>query len=123
MSRAITIESSDGVKLGAWLAEPVQPPRAAIVVVQEIFGVNAHIRRVTDAYAALGYLAIAPALFDRIEPGVELDYDAAGVERGRALAAKLGFDDALRHVAGAVAHGGKIGAVGVVGYCWGGTVA
>lgn len=123
MSRSIELESTDGVRFAAWLAEPLQPPRAAIVVVQEIFGVNAHIRRVTDAFAALGYLAIAPAVLDRVEPGVELDYDEAGVARGRELVAQVGFDNALRDVAAATAHVREVGTVGVVGYCWGGTVA
>ena len=123
MPRIIEFASADGQPIAGWLAEPLQPPRAAIVVVQEIFGVNAHIRSVVDAYAALGYLAIAPSLFDRLAPGVELDNDADGVARGRELAAQLGFDDALRHVAGAASLVGKVGGVGVVGFCWGGTVA
>lgn len=115
--------------VGGWVAEPALAPRGALVVIQEIFGVNAHMRGVTDRYAGEGFLALAPAMFDPVERSVELGYDESGFEHGRALAAALGFEravaivgaaaDALRERA-AVADTQR---VGVVGFCWGGSVA
>lgn len=96
---------------------------ASIVVIQEIFGVNAHIRSVVDGFGEVGYRAIAPALFDRAERGVELDYTADGVERGRDLRAALDWDDSMLAVAAAVDHVGPLGPVGVVGSCYGGSIA
>ncbi|QYR52054.1 dienelactone hydrolase family protein [Lysobacter soyae] len=109
----------------AYLAEPETPASAGIVVIQEIFGANAHIRDVTRHFAQEGYLAIAPAFFDIESPDVELDYDADGMNRGRALAAAVGFDRALDVVRSAcdVLKARGAGVVGVVGFCWGGSVA
>lgn len=108
----------------AWLARPGQPPLGAVVVVQEIFGVNAHIRRVTDGFATAGFTAMAPALFDPVRPGVQLGYDEDGVAQGRELAAGLGFERAQQIVAASARWLRESGhRVGVVGYCWGGTVA
>ena len=108
----------------AWLARPEQPPLAAIVVVQEIFGVNAHIRRVTDGFAAAGFTAMAPALFDPVKPDMQLGYDAEGTAEGRGLAAGLGFERAQQIVAASARWLRESGhRVAVVGYCWGGTVA
>ena len=104
-------------------ADPTIAPKGAVVVLQEIFGVNRHIRAVADGFARDGYVAIAPALFDRIEPGVELGYTPDERDRGRALRAKVVLDDAMADVRAArdaVAH---VGRVGVVGYCWGGYIA
>ncbi|WP_313917638.1 dienelactone hydrolase family protein [Tahibacter sp.] len=109
--------------IGAYRADPAGAPLGGIVVVQEIFGVNAHIRRIVDGYAQAGYVAIAPALFDHVESGVELDYDEVGVARGRALAGEVGFDRAVESVASAAQAIASAGRIGVVGYCWGGTVA
>jgi carboxymethylenebutenolidase len=122
--REISLEAIDGVRLSAYLAEPDGPPRGGVVVVQEIFGVNAHIRAVTREFARQGFLAVAPRVFDRVAPGTELGYDEAGVARGRALVAELGFDAALRdvHAAAGWLQSQDTGAA-VVGYCWGGTVA
>jgi carboxymethylenebutenolidase len=117
------LESGDGHRYAAWVAQAVGVPRGALVVVQEIFGVNAHIRGVAERYAAEGYLAIAPCVFDRLERGVELGYDEAGVARGRELVAALGFDPALRDIAAAASWAAQAGPVCVLGYCWGGTVA
>ena len=86
MGEWIKLKASDGFELSAWRAEPKGTPRGGIVVIQEIFGVNHHIRSVTDRFAAEGYLAIAPAVFDRVEPGVELAYDPPGIARGMELA-------------------------------------
>jgi carboxymethylenebutenolidase len=124
MAQRIELTGTDGHRLGAWLAPPDGTPRGALVVVQEIFGVNAHIRAVTERFAEHGYLAIAPMLFDREQAGVELPYDEAAVAEGRRLVAAIGFDNALRDVAAAARHvGAAREKVGVVGYCWGGTVA
>ena len=79
MGEFTTLMARDGHQFQAWLAAPKGAPRGAVVVVQEIFGVNRHVRAVTDDYAARGYLAIAPALFDRARRGVELPYTAEGI--------------------------------------------
>ena len=122
MGTMIELSAGDGFRLAAYRADPAGSPRGGLVVVQEIFGVNSHIRDVCDGYAADGYRAIAPALFDRIEKGVELGYTAADIARGREYKAKATADVALLDVdaaRGAVAAAGK---VGIVGYCWGGFV-
>lgn len=92
-------------------------------MVQEIFGVNSHIRAVADGYAADGYLAIAPALFDRVERGVEIGYSAGDVARGRALKEASGNAKPLLDIAAAVAHVRHAGRTGIVGYCWGGLLS
>jgi carboxymethylenebutenolidase len=122
MGHWIALDTPGGT-ISAWRAEPAIPPRGGLVVVQEIFGVNAHIRAVADGFAAHGYSTIAPALFDRYERHVELGYDADGVARGRDLVQRLGFERALEDVAAAAAVLDAPGRTGVVGYCWGGTVA
>jgi len=122
MGTMIELSAGDGFRLAAYRADPAGSPRGGLVVVQEIFGVNSHIRDVCDGYAADGYRAIAPALFDRIEKGVELGYTAADIARGREYKAKATADAALLDVdaaRGAVAAAGK---VGIVGYCWGGFI-
>ena len=108
----------------AWLARPEGASHGAVVVVQEIFGVTAHIRSVCDRLAEAGFTALAPACFDLVETGVELPYDADGTHRGRELVDKLGLDCALDVVDEAArtlrSHGLT---VGVVGFCWGGSIA
>ena len=121
MGEQITLNAADGHVLSAYRAEPEGAPRGGIAIVQEIFGVNAHIRDVVDSFATEGYVAIAPALFDRIEPGIELDYDEAGRNRGRSLRPEISWDQAVADVAAAV--GVLPEKTGVVGYCWGGSVA
>ena len=96
---------------------------AAIVVIQEIFGVNEHIRSVVDRYAAFGYHAVAPALFDRVKPGVELNYDGDGMTQGREMAGEIKWEPAMHDLAATVAHVAGTGPVGVVGYCFGGSLA
>ncbi|MBS3960063.1 MAG: dienelactone hydrolase family protein [Xanthomonadaceae bacterium] len=125
MGHSVTLSTADG-PLSAWRADPSGPVRGALVVVQEIFGLNAHIRGVVDRFAEAGFAAIAPALFDPLEPGLELPYDADGVARGLALVDALGFERPLAAVAAAAAvveAASPSGRVGVVGYCWGGSVA
>lgn len=122
MGQMIKLDSG-ATTIDAYLAEPAGQPKGGIVVIQEIFGVNGHIRDVTDRFAAAGYTAIAPALFDHVEKGVELGYDEAGVHKGIELVGKLGFDLPMQDVAAAAARIGAAGKVGTVGFCWGGTVA
>jgi carboxymethylenebutenolidase len=116
------LTADDGHRLAAYEVAP-DGASAAIVVVQEIFGVNGHIRSVVDRYASFGYRTIAPALFDRVEPGLELDYDEAGIARGREIATQVAFEPAMRDVAAAVGHVSETGPVAVIGYCFGGSVA
>jgi carboxymethylenebutenolidase len=123
MGTIIELTASDGHRLAAYRADPAGKPRGGLVVIQEIFGVNSHVRSVADGYAADGYLAIAPALFDRAERGFEVGYSPPEIERGRAVRAKVSLDDALKDVAAAIKAAAPAGKVGIVGYCWGGTVA
>lgn len=123
MGEPIRLRAGDGFEFDAWRTDPVPPREGAVVVVQEVFGVNAHIRDLCDRFAELGYAAIAPSLFDRIRPGVELDYDEAGIATGRELVGELGWDTPMRDIWAAAKALRADGKVGVVGYCWGGTVA
>ena len=118
-----TLQAADGHRLAAYRAAPAGKPRGALVVVQEIFGVNSHIRAVADGYAADGWLAIAPAMFDRVERGIELGYTPADIERGRELKGGCSNDHALLDIAAAVDTVRSAGKVAVIGYCWGGTLA
>jgi carboxymethylenebutenolidase len=122
MGAWITLDTPTG-RIRAWRADPAVAPRGGLVVVQEIFGVNGHIRDVCNGFAAHGYLAIAPAFFDHFEDDVQLAYDAEGVRHGKALVAQLGFDQALQDIQAAATSLEQDGKVGVVGYCWGGTAA
>ena len=122
MGTMIELSAGDGFRLAAYRAEPEGPPRGGLVVVQEIFGVNSHIRNVCDGYASDGYRVIAPALFDRIEKGVDLGYTAADIARGREYKAKASSDAALLDVDAARAAVAAAGKVGIVGYCWGGLI-
>jgi len=127
MNETVQLTTADGCMLPTYVARPGQAPRAAVVVLQEIFGVNSHIRALADGFARQGYLALAPALFHRVRSGVELGYTAADVEQGRMLKAAaegLPAPGVLADVAAAIAYGVSQGGgkVGVVGYCWGGLV-
>lgn len=115
------LTAADGHPLDAYVAGPGGKPRGGIVVIQEIFGVTSHIRAVADQYAAAGFLAVAPALFDRAERGADLPYTE--VERGRAIMQSLKIDEVLLDVQAAIDAAAQAGKVGVVGYCWGGTIA
>ena len=124
-SRFVNLTSDDGFVFPAWVARPDGPPRGGVVVLQEIFGVNGHIRAVADRLAARGYLAVAPDLFARVRPGVELGYGPADLEEGRALKARAeGLPGAgvLPDIAAAAGAALVQGAarVAVVGFCWGG---
>jgi carboxymethylenebutenolidase len=123
MGDNINLNTSGMQCIGAYVARPATPPRGGIVVVQEIFGVNAHIRSVVDRFASHGYTAIAPAFFDHVETGVELGYDESAFARGRVLVGQITFERALEDVASAAESIRSAGSIGVVGYCWGGSVA
>ena len=122
MGRMLELTATDGFTLSAYRADPTGRPRGALVVTQEIFGVNSHVRSVCDGFAADGYLAIAPALFDRYERGFEVGYKPEDIAQGRELKAKAQIDAALKDVSAARALAAAAGKVGIVGYCWGGYV-
>ena len=123
MGKHINLNTTGMQCIGAYVAESAGPPRGGIVVVQEIFGVNAHMRNVVDRFAQAGYTSIAPAFFDHVETGVELDYDEESFKRGRSLTGEVGIERALEDVASAAESIRSAGRIGVVGYCWGGSVA
>ena len=116
------LTASDGYKIGAYVAQPKGAAKGGVVVIQEIFGVNHHIRAVADGYAAAGYVAIAPQIFDRIERNVELGYTAQpDFDKGLRLAFQdLKLSDTLLDLQAAIDHVAAFGRVGVVGYCFGG---
>lgn len=121
----ITLTAADGRTFPAYEARPAGVPRGAVVVVQEIFGVNSHIRSVADAYAQAGYLAVAPAAFDRVQPGVELGYAETAMATGQALKAAveaLPAPGVQADIQATIDHAAREsgGKVGIVGYCWGG---
>ena len=124
MGQMVTLKAEDGHSFGAYRAAPAGKPKAGLVVIQEIFGVNSHIRNLSDGFAADGYVALAPVIFDRAEPGFETGYQPADIERGRAVRGKIDIGDMVKDIRAAVgalkAEGLK---VGVVGYCLGGTLA
>lgn len=122
MGQTIEIAADDGHVLGAYRADPEGAAKGAVVVVQEIFGVNGHIRDVCDRLAAEGFTAIAPAVFDRVRKNVEYDYDAAGIAAGRDVVAELGWEGPLTDVWAAAKTLRPDGRVGVTGFCWGGSV-
>jgi carboxymethylenebutenolidase len=124
MGQHTQITAVDGFTLGAWEATPDGAPNGAVVVIQEIFGVNSHIRQVTDGYAADGFYAIAPQIFDRVERNIELGYEAADLQQGIAIAfQKLDARLALQDLQAAIERASIHGRVGVVGYCFGGLMA
>lgn len=123
MGQNIVLTSKDGFKLDAYRADPAGKPRGAVVVIQEIFGVNHHIKSLADRYAQLGYLAIAPALFDRVEKGFDVGYDGAAMDRARANAGKADLNLRLADTQAAIDVAKEAGKVAVVGYCMGGSIA
>jgi carboxymethylenebutenolidase len=123
MGTMIELTAADGHKLAAYRADPKGKPRGGIVVIQEIFGVNSHIKQVADGYAADGYLAVAPALFDRVQRNVDLGYTPDDIAKGREIRGKVTNDMALKDTEAAIKAAAAAGKVGIVGYCWGGFVA
>ena len=123
MGAYTTIMARDGHEFQAWLAAAPGRPRGALVTLQEIFGVNAHIRAVTDSFAAEGYTAIAPCLFDRVRRGIELGYTAKDMQEGVGYRAQLTPETTMKDVAAAVAVVRNSGRTGTIGYCWGGSLS
>jgi carboxymethylenebutenolidase len=123
MGKMVRGKAADGHEFGIYRAEPAGKPRGAVVVAQEIFGVNSHIRAVCDDFAKQGYVAVAPALFDRVERDVQLGYTADDIARGRALREPVSLENAQADMEAAAKEVAGVGRIGAVGYCWGGTVA
>lgn len=123
MGNSVDLKAHDGFVVPAYVAQPAGPAKGAVVVLQEIFGINSHIRAVADGYAAQGYLAVAPATFHRVRPGVELGYEAEDISTGQTLkqaAESLPSPGVLQDIQAAIDHAAQAGKVGIVGYCWGG---
>ncbi len=123
MSQFVDLASADGFKFPAYVAQPAGTPKGGIVVLQEIFGVNSHIRSVADGYAAHGYLAVAPSTFHRVKSGVELGYSEEDMKAGFALKTAvegLPAPGVMQDIQAAIHHAAQAGKVGIVGYCWGG---
>lgn len=123
MSETIGLTAADGHQLSAYRVDPKGKPCGGIVIAQEIFGVNHHIRGIADGFAADGFAVAAPALFDRTQRGVELGYQDADIAAGRDLRMKITWDQVTADIAAAAAALKGVGKLGIVGYCWGGSVA
>ncbi len=125
MPENVKLKASDAHELDAYVSRPSGTPVAGLIVIQEAFGVNSHIRSVADGYARDGFLAIAPAMFDRIERGVELGYTGDDLQKGISLARQVDPDDAVKDMEAALAYlrGQNAGKSGLIGYCFGGTMA
>lgn len=128
MGETVKLKAADGHDFDTYVAMPSGDPKGAIVVAMEIFGINSHIRAVADGYAAEGYVALAPAFLDRVKPGVELGYTDDDIAEARELIGQLDWDNTVADLKAAADHAAQYGKanplkVGVVGYCWGGTVA
>ena len=122
MNELIEITAKDNHRFSAYISQPSGKPKAGIVIIQEIFGVNTHIKEVTDLYASKGYLCIAPSLFDRVEKNVILNYDENGISKGRNLK-ELCDRDALKDIEASISVVSSAGKVAVIGYCWGGSLS
>ena len=123
MGHMIDLKAADGTTFPAYVAEPSGKPKGGVVVLQEIFGVNSHIRSVADGYAADGYFVVAPATFHRVQPGVELGYTEADMGTGFGFKTAVdGLPDpgVMADIQAAIDHAAQAGQVGIVGYCWGG---
>lgn len=123
MSEFITLSASDGHKFSAWYSPPQGKPKAGLIVIQEIFGVNDHIRDVTNRFAKEGYLAVAPALFDRYERNVDIGYTEADVAKGRSFMPGFDWDKALLDIDATRVSLSSLGSIGVTGFCLGGSLA
>ena len=123
MGNFIDLKSADGFSFPAYVAQPAGTPKGAVVVLQEIFGVNSHIRNVADGYAAQGFLAVAPSTFHRVKADVDLGYQAEDMQAGSALKSAveaLPAPGVMQDIQAAIDYAGKAGKVGIVGYCYGG---
>jgi carboxymethylenebutenolidase len=123
MGNFIDLKAADGFTFPAYVAQPAGQPKAGLVVLQEIFGVNSHIRSVADGYAADGYLVVPPATFHRVKPGVDTGYSTDEMNAGFALKTAveaLPAPGVLQDIQAAIAHASQAGKVGITGFCWGG---
>jgi len=123
MGQMIELTAQDGHGFAAYQVDPPGKPRGGVVVIQEIFGVNNHIKAVADGYAGDGYLVVAPAMFDRALRGYDTGYSQDEIQAGVAVMQGLNWDQTMQDVVAALDHAKSGGKVGIVGYCWGGTVA
>ena len=123
MGTQISLTASDGFKLGGYRADPAGKPKGGLVVIQEIFGVNHHVRSLCDRFAALGYASVAPAVFDRMTPNFECGYTPAEIENARTFIPKIDWAAMMRDTTAAIDAVKGAGKVGIVGYCMGGSVA
>jgi carboxymethylenebutenolidase len=123
MGHDIKLKAADGFTLGGYRAEPAGAPKAALVVIQEIFGVNHHIRSVCDRFAAEGYVALAPSIFDRTEPNFQSGYSPDEVAVARKFVANPDWLAMLRDTQAAIDAMQSVGPVGIIGYCLGGSIA
>jgi carboxymethylenebutenolidase len=123
MGQFVQLQSADGFNFSAYVAQPTGAPRGGLVVLQEIFGVNSHIRAVADGYAADGYFVVAPSTFHRVKAGVDLGYTEADMGEGFGLKTAveaLPEPGVMPDIQAAVDHAAQAGKVGILGYCWGG---
>jgi len=125
MGKNITLKASDGHEFSAYRADPAGAPKGGLIIIQEIFGVNDHIRSVCDRFAKDGYLCVAPALQDRAERNFETGYTAPDIEKARGVRGKLKNEDSLKDLAATLYYikAQKAGKTGTIGYCWGGSLA
>jgi carboxymethylenebutenolidase len=123
LGKQFTLNASDAHQLGAYRADPAGTPKGGIVVIQEIFGVNHHIRAVCDSFAKEGYAAVAPALFDRTQRNYESGYTPPEIEKSRTFVAKPDWDAMMRDTDAAIKELKSVGPVGIIGFCMGGTIA
>jgi carboxymethylenebutenolidase len=134
MGQMIHLTSTDGTQIAAYEVAPAGAPKGAVVVLQEIFGLNQHIRNVAEGYAQAGYYVIAPAMYHRVAAGIELGYTPADMTQGMVLkaAAEALLPKLLEDVQAAIDHAARAGKaagapkalkVGIVGYCWGGLMS
>jgi carboxymethylenebutenolidase len=123
MGEFTTLMARDGHEFNAWLAAPSGPARGAVVLAQEIFGVNRHIRAVADGFAADGFVTIAPCLFDRVRRGIELGYSEAEVQQGRGYRLQIPKEKTVLDLTACINVIKHAGRVSMIGYCWGGTLS
>ncbi|HZY17002.1 MAG TPA: dienelactone hydrolase family protein [Ramlibacter sp.] len=126
MGAFVDLKADDGLAFPAYVAQPSGQAKGAVVVLQEIFGVNSHIRAVADGYAREGFLAVAPSTFHRVKPGVELGYKEEDMSAGFALKTAveaLPAPGVMQDIQAAIRHAARGGKVGIVGYCWGGLLS
>ena len=123
MGQDLALTASDGFKLGAYRADPAGAPKGAIVVIQEIFGVNHHIRSVCDRLAKEGYVAVAPSIFDRTQPNFQTGYSPDEVANARKFIANPDWPAMLRDSQAAIDAVKSTGPVGIIGFCLGGSIA